>query len=215
MEGYIGQILMWAGAFEPLNWAFCAGQTLQISMYQALYSVIGNIYGGNGQTTFNLPDLRGRMPVGAGAGPGLPTIQLGTRWGQPTQTLTLENLPSHNHAAQFTPAGGGITVTGTGKLAVNTQAPSQGTPQLTAGQTAYLANAKAGALLQGLYTETAPTSETQANIPVDLSLQTSGGGGGTVTVDNTGLGQGFNLYPPSGSINFIICTEGQYPQRSN
>ena len=70
MEGYLAQIIMFAGNFAPNSWAFCAGQILSIAQNTALFSLLGTTYGGNGQTTFGLPDLRGRVPVGAGQGPG-------------------------------------------------------------------------------------------------------------------------------------------------
>ena len=71
MEGYLGEIKMFAGTFAPVNWVFCWGQTLQISQYAALFALIGTQFGGDGTTTFGVPDLRGRVPVGAGTGPGL------------------------------------------------------------------------------------------------------------------------------------------------
>lgn len=77
MEGYISEIRQWASNFAPMYWMFCAGQELQIVDYQALFVLIGTTYGGNGRTTFKLPDLRGHVPVGAGQGPGLPFVQLG------------------------------------------------------------------------------------------------------------------------------------------
>ena len=99
MEGYIAQIIMFAGNFAPKFWAFCAGQILSISQNTALFSLLGTMYGGNGQTTFALPDLRGRVPVGTGQGPGLPNINLGEVSGTPTTTLNVNQMPSHNHTA--------------------------------------------------------------------------------------------------------------------
>ena len=72
MEGFVGQITMFGGSFEPEHWAFCNGQMLDIMSHQALFSVIGTSYGGDGVKTFALPDLRGRVPMHAGAAPGLP-----------------------------------------------------------------------------------------------------------------------------------------------
>jgi microcystin-dependent protein len=71
MEGYIGEMRLFAGTFAPLNWAFCEGQLLNITAYQALFSIVGTTYGGDGRATFALPDLRGRTPVGVGTGIGL------------------------------------------------------------------------------------------------------------------------------------------------
>ena len=97
MEGYIGQLIMFAGTFAPRNWAFCQGQLLSISQNTALFSILGTTYGGNGQTTFALPDLRGRVPVGTGQGPGLPSITLGEVSGEPTHTLLTTEIPAHVH----------------------------------------------------------------------------------------------------------------------
>ncbi|MBK9105721.1 MAG: phage tail protein [Saprospiraceae bacterium] len=99
MEGYIAQIIMFAGNFAPKFWAFCAGQILSISQNTALFSLLGTTYGGNGQTTFGLPDLRGRVPVGTGQGPGLPNVTLGELSGIPATTLTVNQMPAHNHTA--------------------------------------------------------------------------------------------------------------------
>ena len=105
MEGTIGEIRMFAGNFAPRTWAFCANQTLSIAQNTALFSILGTTYGGNGQTTFNLPDFRGRVAVGTGQGPGLSNVQLGELAGSPTVTLTTNNMPAHNHTV-----GGNISV---------------------------------------------------------------------------------------------------------
>jgi len=97
MEGTIAELRMFAGNFAPRNWAFCAGQLLAIAQNTALFSILGTTYGGNGQTTFALPDLRGRVPVGTGQGPGLPNISLGEVSGSPTHTLIQTEMPAHNH----------------------------------------------------------------------------------------------------------------------
>lgn len=98
MEGYLAEIRMFAGNFAPRGWMFCQGQLLSIAQWTAVFALVGTTYGGNGQTTFGLPDLRGRIPVGTGAGPGLPNIDLGEMAGTPATTLLLTNLPAHNHA---------------------------------------------------------------------------------------------------------------------
>lgn len=98
MEGTIGEIRMFAGNFAPRTWAFCQNQIISIAQNTALFSILGTTYGGNGQTTFALPDFRGRVAVGTGTGPGLSNIQLGQMAGTPTVTLTTNNMPAHNHA---------------------------------------------------------------------------------------------------------------------
>ena len=97
MEGTIGEIRGFGGNFAPRAWAFCNGQLLSIAQNQALFSILGTTYGGDGRTTFGLPDLRGRMPIGAGTGPGLSTRKLGARSGTDTVTLTRNQIPSHTH----------------------------------------------------------------------------------------------------------------------
>ena len=103
---YIGQIMVIGFNFAPRGWALCDGQLLPISQNTALFSLIGTTYGGDGQTTFALPDLRGRMALHAGWGPGLPPYDLGEVGGWPTTTLQLSNLPSHNHPIQASSAAG-------------------------------------------------------------------------------------------------------------
>ena len=97
MEGFLGQVILFGGSFAPRNWEFCDGQLLAISQWQALYSILGTTYGGDGRTNFALPDLRSRIPIGQGSGPGLTTRQLGSKGGSETVTLTTADMPSHNH----------------------------------------------------------------------------------------------------------------------
>ena len=101
-EAFTGEIRMIAGNYAPRNWNFCEGQLLPIAQHQALYSLLGTTYGGDGRTTFALPDLRGRVPVHAGQGPGLSRRTLGERNGTEINTLTINNLPTHNHQATVT-----------------------------------------------------------------------------------------------------------------
>lgn len=96
-EPFIGQITMFAGNFAPRSWAFCNGQLLAIAQNSALFSVLGTTYGGDGRNTFGLPDLRGRVPIAPGQGPGLSPRNLGSRGGNESTTLTEANLPAHNH----------------------------------------------------------------------------------------------------------------------
>lgn len=96
-EPFIGEIKMFAGNFAPRGWATCQGQILSIAQNTALFSLLGTTYGGNGQTTFALPDLRGRAPVHWGQGPGLPPFSLGQMAGQEAVTLLASNLPAHGH----------------------------------------------------------------------------------------------------------------------
>jgi microcystin-dependent protein len=96
-EPYIGEIKMFAGNFAPRGWALCDGQLLPIAQNEALFSILGTTYGGDGRTTFGLPDLRGRAPVHAGSGPGLTPRNLGQKFGAEQTTLTVPQLPPHAH----------------------------------------------------------------------------------------------------------------------
>jgi microcystin-dependent protein len=93
-EPFVGEIRMFAGNFPPRGWAFCDGQLLAVSQNDALFSLLGTIYGGDGRTTFGLPDLRGRVPIHAGTGPGLPDRRLGSKGGADGQSATATQVTS-------------------------------------------------------------------------------------------------------------------------
>ena len=115
-EPFVGEIRMFAGNFAPRGWAFCDGQLLAVSQNDALFSLLGTIYGGDGRTTFGLPDLRGRIPIHAGSGPGLSSRPLGAKSGAEKVTLTVNQMANHSHTmmASTAPAtetrpGGNVT----------------------------------------------------------------------------------------------------------
>jgi len=95
MEAYIGSLMIFAGNFAPVSWAFCQGQLMSIAENTTLFAILGTTYGGDGQNTFALPDLRGRAAVGAGQ--GLSNYQLGQSGGTNMTTMTVQNLPAHTH----------------------------------------------------------------------------------------------------------------------
>lgn len=111
---YVGEIRLFAGNFAPAGWMLCQGQLLSIAENDVLFQLIGTTYGGDGQNTFQLPDLRGRVPLHAGQGSGLSNRTLGETGGQETVTVTSSQMPSHNHApmasslpgSQASPGGG-------------------------------------------------------------------------------------------------------------
>jgi microcystin-dependent protein len=113
---------MFGGSFAPAGWAFCNGVLLPISEYETLFNLIGTTYGGDGQSTFALPDFRGRVPIHMGTGPGLSSRQLGESGGVETVTLTTQQLPVHSHpfvastdfAGQSSPGGNVVAQLGTG-----------------------------------------------------------------------------------------------------
>ena len=98
-EPFLGEIIMFGGNFAPRGWAFCSGQLLSIAQNTALFSILGTTYGGNGQTTFALPDLRGRVPIHPGSGPGLSPYSLGEQGGVENVTLLITQMPAHGHVA--------------------------------------------------------------------------------------------------------------------
>ncbi len=102
VEPMIGTMCVFAGNFAPRGYAFAEGQLLPISSNTALFSILGNTYGGDGRTTFALPDMRGRVLVGTGTGPGLSNYRVGQKGGQESVTLTQNQLPSHGHTATAT-----------------------------------------------------------------------------------------------------------------
>jgi microcystin-dependent protein len=99
-QPYVGEIRMFGGNFAPAGWAFCHGQIMAISENETLFQLIGTTYGGDGQSTFALPDLRGRIPVHQGQGAGLSNRILGESAGTETVTLTTQQIPIHSHLAQ-------------------------------------------------------------------------------------------------------------------
>ena len=127
-EPFVGEVRMFAGNFAPRGWAFCDGQLLAVSQNDALFSLLGTIYGGDGRTTFGLPDMRGRVAIHAGSGPGLSPRRLGAKAGSEKETLTVNQMPSHTHAWQgstantiFAPPSGRLVGTQTQINLYNTQ----------------------------------------------------------------------------------------------
>src|SRR6202030_2882990 len=95
-QPYVGEIRMFGGNFAPAGWMLCQGQTLPISEWEVLFNLIGTTYGGDGQSTFNLPDLQGRVPVHMGSNQGI-SFQIGEKTGVESVTLTTQQIPAHSH----------------------------------------------------------------------------------------------------------------------
>jgi len=188
MEGMIGEIRMFGGNFAPRSWALCDGQLLPISSNSALFSILGTTYGGDGRTTFALPDMRGRVPVHAGNGPGLSDRRLGAKGGTETNTLNVTQLPSHNHSAS-------------GKIKANNLTATANDPAGNYPALAFGRDLTSGSQVQvNCYTNS--HNEYMANDSVE------------VTVGNTGGGQSVNNMQPWLAVNFIICMFGVFPSRS-
>ncbi len=130
-DQFVSEIRIFAGNFAPTGWALCNGQLLPISQNTALFSLLGTTYGGDGKSTFALPNLQGSTPIGAGQGPGLSLRDLGEVGGEPAVTLLNSEMPAHSHTAQASTAGGVNSPTGAawgesklGKTALNVYAAS-------------------------------------------------------------------------------------------
>lgn len=122
-EPFVGEIRMFAGNFAPRGWAFCNGQLIAITQNTALFSLLGTTYGGDGRTTFALPDLRGRVPLHAGNGPGLSDYPLGQRGGVEQVALSIEQMPNHSHALVATSVSADELTPANHTLAVPEEAP--------------------------------------------------------------------------------------------
>ncbi|WP_435105439.1 phage tail protein [Arhodomonas sp. AD133] len=193
MEPFIGEIRMVGFNYAPEGWAICDGSLIAISQNQALYALLGTEFGGDGRTTFALPDLRGRVPINQGRGPGLSLYRMGFEGGVEEQFLTMASLPQHTHDL------------GTGASA-----------EVNVSQPAYDGNSNADApssdavpskVLSGLtalsaYSTETPNTTLKAGTG-ELSGQTA----------QTGNGQPFDLRQPYLTVNFIIATQGIFPPR--
>lgn len=131
---YVGEIRMFGGNFAPAGWFFCDGSLLPISEYETLFQLLGTTYGGDGESTFAVPDLRGRLPNHQGTGPGLSTYVIGQQGGAEQVTLTVNQIPAHTHAplASTGPGGNSNPVDNIWATAANnfysTAAPNSGAP---------------------------------------------------------------------------------------
>lgn len=200
-DPFLGEIRMAAFNFAPNGWAFCQGQTMSIAQNSALFALLGTIYGGNGQTTYQLPDLRSRTPVGMGQGLGLTNIGIGEQAGAENATLTTQNMPAHTHTAT---ASGGGDVTGQISVPASTSTTGEGATPAT---NTVLGPIGAGGRPGSLYS-TATADTTLA--PFDVKLQAA-----APTIQNslTGGNLPFSLRNPYLGINFIIALQGIFPSR--
>ncbi|GGO81517.1 tail Collar domain-containing protein [Marinobacterium nitratireducens] len=186
-EPFIGEIRMVGFNFAPRGWAFCQGQLLPIAQNQALFSLLGTTYGGDGRSTFALPDLRGRSPVGQGHGPGLSDIRIGEQAGTESVTLTQAQMPSHSHSAEAS-----VAIPANSSSTDTNPAPASNTVLGPASN-----SGRAGALYT---TDAANTTLAPFNNPVNVQ---PAGGNQSVGIRNPMLG-----------MNFIIALEGIFPPRN-
>lgn len=192
-DGYIGSMSVFAGNFAIRGCALAQGQLLQISANTALFSILGTTYGGDGRQTFALPDTRGRSVIGAGTGDGLTLVRLGEEGGQENHTLTVNQLPSHNH-----------TVVTTIEASATAHASTAGAD--TADPTGNVwAVAKKGK--PQVYQSAAPDVTMQAGAVSVSATATS-------VVGNSGGSQAFSLRGPYIGMNWLIQLEGLFPSRN-
>lgn len=185
MEPFIGQIMMFGGNFAPRGWALCNGQLLAISSNTALFSIIGTFYGGDGRTTFGLPDLRGRMPISYGDGPGLQAFRIGQKGGSESHTLNQAEMPVHNHS------GVGLS----GHLLANEDDGTDADPNnknVGVSESATLFNAQPN------------TVQTGAGPNIAITGNTSNAGGSIP----------FSIRNPYQAVNFVIALQGIFPSRN-
>jgi microcystin-dependent protein len=207
MECYLGEIRMFAGTFAPKDWAFCNGQILISKQYPALYSILGAIYGGDGNTTFALPDLRGKVPLNIGGEsyqvPNT-TIKhtLGKKSGNETITLSELQIPAHQHT---------IKSSGDGNSTANLKAYN-GVGNTNDPSVAKSIASKTGSAMSSVSALSTNNPTTTINGAV-TGIQ---GGGSAIpsNTETTGGNQPISIMQPYLGINFIICIDGIYPEKS-
>ena len=195
-QPFIAQITLFAGNFAPRGWAFCDGQLLAINSNSALFSLVGTIYGGDGRTTFGLPDLRGRAPLGPRNGPGLTSYREGSRGGRELATLLQSQMPSHSHIMGATTAP--IPVAST--LRANDEEGDQEDAE---------GNAMAG--LANAYSTQAPNTDLAAG---SVSASIPAGTAIPAAIGNAGGSQAVDIRQPFLALNYIIALVGIYPSRN-
>ena len=188
MDPFIGEIVMFGGNFAPRGWGLCNGQLLAISSNTALFSILGTTYGGDGRTTFALPDLRGRSAIHPGTGPGLSSIKLGQRGGAEYHTLNVLEMPNHSHSGAT--LNGSIMVNDEDATTDDPSAGNLGVAQVSSGDISVY--------------NTVDNTRTMAPNSVGITGNTSATGGG----------QAFNIRNPFLGINYIIALQGTFPSRS-
>lgn len=209
-DPFIGEIRLFGFNFNPRNWALCAGALLPISTNSTLFSLLGTTYGGDGRTTFALPDLRGRSAMSKGRHPGsLYDWRLGQKSGAETHTLTIQELARHAHTATFISSGGGSSTAVT--ISATTEEGDNATP--TTG--AYLAKAKppgGGADKPEKIYKSSPADLSKVDLG-GVTVSGGGGGGGTVTVEPNGASKAFSIIQPVLALNYCMALQGIYPPR--
>lgn len=204
-DAYLGSMCVFAGNFTIRTWAKAEGQLLSIAQNSALFSLLGTMYGGDGRTTFGLPDLRGRSAIGSGNGPGLPNYNVGQRGGSPTVTLSIANMPSHNHVVTTNVVS---TADTSGSSAILRALAGNATTNTPTGNV--LANSPRR---ENIYSSAAPSVDMSTSA-VDLTLNIAVDSTATNTVSNNGGSQAFSVQNPYLAVTWLIALQGVYPSRN-
>lgn len=199
-DPFMGEIRMVGFNFAPRGWATCQGQIMAIQQNSALFALLGTTYGGNGQTTFGLPNFSGRSPVGQGTGPGLTPVTIGEVAGSENITMTINQMPMHTHVATAS------APTGTAQIAV--PAATTGTTQAAPSTGTVLGPIAAAGRAGTLYC-TGAADTTLAPFNSNVTVQAP-----TITVGTAGSSQPLPLRNPYLGTNFIIALEGIFPSRN-
>ncbi|MEE9407021.1 MAG: tail fiber protein [Polaribacter sp.] len=210
MDDFIGIIKLFAGNFAPRQWAFCQGQLLAINQNTALFSILGTTYGGDGRTTFGLPDLRSRVPVGTGHGPGLSTRILGEKVGVEYNILNQTQLPNHTHAASGKTVATSVNITS--DLMASSSEATMHTP--TAGASLAASNEVNGRGTDPTQSYNTATPDITLNGLSSSAVSIIPAIDVNVTVNPTGGSAAVNNIQPSLGMNYIICMQGIFPPRS-
>lgn len=203
-DDYIGSICTTSANFCPANTLEANGQLLTVNQNQALYSLLGNVYGGTPNVNFNLPDLRGRAPVGIGTGKSLNTVLPGQKRGAESVALTTAQMPQHTHAAIFTPS------SGVNPIAVNVPInPNSGSESVPTATVNYLSGSSVGGTGGNMWSSTPSTP------PVSLAGVTVSGdtGSGSVAVATMGSAAPVSTLSPELGLKYCVVTRGEYPPR--
>lgn len=183
MDEYMGIVKLFAGTFAPRGWAFCQGQLLSIAQNTALFSILGTTYGGNGTTTFALPDFRSSVPIGAGQKPGYSDYDPGQAGGSEIVTLTTGQMPAHTHGANVAVSSANATDSAA-KGGQNLGAPGNGQGRSFNNTFGYVQ----GAADIALAADSVKVASAGGNLPV-------------------------SIMQPYMAMNYIICLQGVFPPR--
>lgn len=205
-QPYIGGICAFAGNFAPRDWAFANGALLSISQNTAMFSLLGTNFGGDGRTTFGLPDLQGRGIVGAGNGPGLSPYSIGQKAGSERATLTVSQIPSHSHGASTSVT---MVILGT-DVTIETSLNAYASPGASNNPQGNILAANGATQV---FSSSVPNIEMSTNA-IESTINATVNSTTTTTLTPAGAGNSHENRMPYLAINWIIATSGLFPSRN-